>query len=53
MAEKNADTCKHPGCNCTVAKGSKYLQRLLRECSRPRLWAPQNSESRALSTLGE
>ena len=25
MAEKkNADKCKHPGCNCTVAKGTKY-----------------------------
>ena len=24
MAEKNADKCKHPGCNCTVEKGKKY-----------------------------
>ena len=24
MAEKNAEKCARPGCNCPVAKGSKY-----------------------------
>ena len=24
MAEKKADKCAHPGCACTVAKGTKY-----------------------------
>src|SRR4029077_8715791 len=24
MAEKKADECAHPGCNCPAAKGSKY-----------------------------
>src|SRR5579864_6921170 len=24
MAEKKAGTCAHPGCECPVAKGSKY-----------------------------
>ena len=24
MAEKKTDNCAHPGCNCTVEKGSKY-----------------------------
>jgi hypothetical protein len=24
MAEKKADKCAHPGCNCPAAKGSKY-----------------------------
>ncbi len=24
MAEKKADKCKHPGCDCPVPEGSKY-----------------------------
>jgi hypothetical protein len=24
MAEKKTDKCAHPGCECTVPKGSKY-----------------------------
>jgi len=24
MATKKSDKCAHPGCNCTVPKGSKY-----------------------------
>src|SRR5260370_42276676 len=24
MAEKKAEKCAHPGCNCTVPKGRKY-----------------------------
>jgi hypothetical protein len=24
MAEKKAEKCAHPGCECPVAKGSKY-----------------------------
>ena len=24
MADKKADKCAHPGCECAVAKGSKY-----------------------------
>jgi hypothetical protein len=24
MAEKKAEKCAHPGCNCPAAKGSKY-----------------------------
>ena len=27
MAEKKADKCVHPGCECTVPKGSKYCSR--------------------------
>ncbi len=27
MAEKKIDKCAHPGCQCPVAKGSKYCSR--------------------------
>jgi hypothetical protein len=27
MAEKKAEKCAHPGCECPVAKGSKYCSR--------------------------